>query len=337
MNDRVLSLLENYDLTVLRSRKGRGAIILETEQGLYQIREYTRRKEKLPILERLVTQVDEAGVCETDHYLATREGQWYVQDRNEAAYIVKQFREGRECDIHDRKELVYGARLLAGLHRVMKISDPLFTTGNATESGDPDTNNPLMEEFCRHNRELRKVLRYLKHKSQRTEFELFLLREYAPYMEQAECVAVMCEAENFTAMYREAAESGQYIHGEYQYHNILFADSRQTVINFENAMQETRVRDLYYYLRKAMEKNDWNEAVGIGILEEYEKINALEDQERRNLFLRLLYPDKFRKIVNCYFNGPKSLLSGKIEEKLRVLLEQQKARESFLNKHFFFG
>ena len=43
MNDRVLSLLENYDLTVLRSRKGRGAIILETEQGLYQIREYTRR------------------------------------------------------------------------------------------------------------------------------------------------------------------------------------------------------------------------------------------------------------------------------------------------------
>ena len=40
VNDRAVSLLEQYDLEVLRTRKGRGAILCETENGLYILKEY---------------------------------------------------------------------------------------------------------------------------------------------------------------------------------------------------------------------------------------------------------------------------------------------------------
>ena len=66
MNDRVIALLENYDITVLRSWKGRGAIIFETSEGVKQIREYARPKSKLPLLAGLLNQVSEAGICSVD-------------------------------------------------------------------------------------------------------------------------------------------------------------------------------------------------------------------------------------------------------------------------------
>ena len=34
MNDRSVSLLDNYDIEVLRTWKGRGAILCETSQGI---------------------------------------------------------------------------------------------------------------------------------------------------------------------------------------------------------------------------------------------------------------------------------------------------------------
>ena len=40
MNDRAVELLEQYDIEVLRTRKGRGAILCDTEQGSYIFKEY---------------------------------------------------------------------------------------------------------------------------------------------------------------------------------------------------------------------------------------------------------------------------------------------------------
>ena len=35
VNDRAVNLLENYDIEVLRTAKGRGAILCEAKQGYY--------------------------------------------------------------------------------------------------------------------------------------------------------------------------------------------------------------------------------------------------------------------------------------------------------------
>ena len=43
MNDRCVSLLDNYDVEVLRTTKGRGAILCETNQGMLIFKEYIER------------------------------------------------------------------------------------------------------------------------------------------------------------------------------------------------------------------------------------------------------------------------------------------------------
>ena len=41
VNDRCVSLLENYELEVLRTFKGRGAILCETNMGTMILKEYS--------------------------------------------------------------------------------------------------------------------------------------------------------------------------------------------------------------------------------------------------------------------------------------------------------
>ena len=47
MNDRCVSLLDNYDVEVLRTTKGRGAILCETNQGMLIFKEYIERRNKI--------------------------------------------------------------------------------------------------------------------------------------------------------------------------------------------------------------------------------------------------------------------------------------------------
>ena len=49
VNDRTLAVLEKYDLEVLRSWKGRGAILCETKTGIKILKEYKGSPERLVI------------------------------------------------------------------------------------------------------------------------------------------------------------------------------------------------------------------------------------------------------------------------------------------------
>ena len=52
MNDRAVALLEQYEIEVLRTRKGRGAILCDTQQGCLIFKEYTGREEQLRLQEQ---------------------------------------------------------------------------------------------------------------------------------------------------------------------------------------------------------------------------------------------------------------------------------------------
>jgi hypothetical protein len=49
VNDRAVGLLEQYDIEVLRTRKGRGAILCDTPAGCLIFREYAGNEERLEI------------------------------------------------------------------------------------------------------------------------------------------------------------------------------------------------------------------------------------------------------------------------------------------------
>ena len=61
MNDRAVALLEQYEIEVLRTRKGRGAILCDTQQGCLIFKEYTGREEQLRLQEQVLKHLEACG------------------------------------------------------------------------------------------------------------------------------------------------------------------------------------------------------------------------------------------------------------------------------------
>ena len=66
------------------------------------------------------------------------------------------------------------------------------------------------------------------------------------------------------------------MHGDYNYHNILILPGDTAITNFEHMRIGIQVQDLYYFLRKAMEKYRWKQKLGVGIIRAYERQRRLE-------------------------------------------------------------
>lgn len=322
MNDRAVSVLSEYDFEVIRTWKGRGAILFETPDGIRILKEYKGALEKLTRQKELLDCIREKGDMSVEDIFPNKEGALWTQDSYQDTYIVKSYFEGRECSSRDLGECSRAASVLARLHKsmIMPIRDMAA-----------DCTPRLDKEYEKHNRELKKVRRFLRNKSQKNDFEIYLLKYYDRFMEKAFDVSRMwsiCQKEDY---YEKIAEQGMWCHGDFQYHNLLLDGNCAHVINFEKCTCDTQIRDLYLFLRKLLEKSNWSLETGERILEAYGKEKPLSKEDMEQIYYRLSYPEKFWKIVNFYYNTGKSWIPGRNLEKFDILLKQETEKEVFLN------
>lgn len=323
MNDRAVSLLEQYEIEVRRTWKGRGAILCESDRGLLIMKEYSGPVEKVGFQELLLNHIRESGVVRAETILRTREDELIVRDQDRSAYIVKTYCEGRECDHRNMQECCLAIHTLARLHEVCDLS------GSGILEGQPVFH--IENEYEKHNRELKKVRKFLREKSQKTDFEIYLMRHYDYFMD----IALQITGELSYYAYEENPSAFSVVcHGDYQYHNIIQTENGNVLVNFEKCIRDYPVRDLYLFMRKILEKNNWSQTLGDMLLAEYNKIKPLGEQDYRQLYYRFAYPEKFWKIVNFYYNSGKAWIPGRNMEKIEKLYAQEREKQFFLKSVF---
>ena len=89
MNDRAVNLLEQYDVEVYKTRKGRGAILCETSRGCLIFKEYAGNEERLATTNRLLTHLQSFGCVQAESILPNKEGELYVKDYDGVKYLLK--------------------------------------------------------------------------------------------------------------------------------------------------------------------------------------------------------------------------------------------------------
>lgn len=104
------------------------------------------------------------------------------------------------------------------------------------------------------------------------------------------------------------------------------------LLQFDRCHVGVQLSDLYDFMRKVMEKWDWNPRIGLQMLSWYDGVVPLSDDEREYVRLRLSYPEKFWKITNHYYNSRKSWIPDRTKEKLDILIRQEKKKEDFLRR-----
>lgn len=324
-----LEVLEQYHIEVKGTRRIRGAFFCDTNEGTMILKETRVSERRAPLLYKVLSYIEERGNIKVDTPVFTKDGELLVMSREGTVYMLKKWYQGRECDIRQENEVVRAAEQLARLHRELDIA---ADKGEGIRSSLFPVGRSPVEEILRHNRELKKVRSFIRGRVAKNEFEYLFLESFDKMYSMAEKVLRKMEDSGCAGLYADSIKQGRMVHGEYNYHNLLMLKSGMAVTNFEHMLTDIQVHDLYYFIRKAMEKHYWKQTTGQKMMEAYESVRPLSAAEREYLGLFLAYPEKFWKTAGNYYHSNKAWLPEKYVEKLQTAVRQSEGKYDFLNE-----
>ena len=153
-----------------------------------------------------------------------------------------------------------------------------------TEVLDTDAGR-LLRTYEKHTRELRTVRNYTRGRKNKSEFEKEFLGLYPKFEEQASEILESLREQ-------EGKKEGMGIcHGDFNQHNVVFRSEYAAVISFDNICYDVQIGDLARFMRKILEKNNWNMGLGMEMIRAYSDKKAMSPYETKQLYLRLAYPE----------------------------------------------
>lgn len=328
MSERGLDVLDKYDVTVLRTAKVRGALMFETDNGAFILKEFKGSESRIGLEAGILNALAERICVET--YVRNTEGGFVTESEEGIKYIVKTWHEGRECNVRDIKEVCLAVRILGWLHfELNKLEDSGAFESNITDGANPENHafetESLSDLFGRHNRELRRVRTYIKGRKSRNSFERLILDSFDMFNEQA--VQALKTARN-----AEPAIPVRWCHGQFSHHHIVLGTRVNVITEFSHMHRGIQMDDLYYFARKVLEKNRWDLKLGKAIFDAYNSVRNISQEEWDYLYIMFLYPEKYWKQLNYYYNSNKVWIPEKNVDKLKTIISQQPAREIFLSE-----
>lgn len=344
MEDRNQELIRQYHIKIYNTYRIRGAFILETDKGLKLLKTSESSKNRVEFENSVLEYLYENHYPYVDRYMRNIAGELLTEDNQGNKYVLKDWYPGEECNLREEEDVLSATRNLASIHQILRNLP--FTE----EQVEMNKSQDLPSLLDKRTRELKRVRSYIKEKRKKNEFEICYINCYEPFYEQALEAIGLLNVSEYNKLENNAKELITVCHGSYTYHNIVKINKGQSsgaeylqaaalpsrmfemaTNNFDKSYVGIQLTDLYHFIRKVMEKNDWDTDMGSMILDAYENILPMSKEEQRLLYIYLLYPEKFWKIANFYYNGKKTWIPGRNIQKLVGIQEQMERKQEFLD------
>lgn len=357
MEDRYQEVLKKYPLKVYNIYRARGAHLLETDNGLKLFKCFEGSRNRALFEHNVKEHLYMHGYYNTDLYVKTLENDIIAEDQSGCRYIIKNWFMGEECNLKELSQIEKASANLARLHSILRGVEL------TKEQIEYNVTDNLPETFEKRNRELKRVKSYIRDKRQKNEFEVIYLNFYNEFYDQGVEAIKKLSNSDYKQIAEDSVSQKIVCHGNYTYHNIIMLKNKYETLsrsytssgwvsrpsvsaadvssewneaiattNFEKSHIGLQITDLYHFIRKVMEKNDWDILYGSNIIEAYDRIQPISKRELKILYVLLLYPEKFWKITNFYYNGKKVWVSGRNIQKLSSIGDQNPKKEIFLKR-----
>ncbi len=321
MYNQTEAILSQYEIEIHEVTKGRGSYICDTDIGKLMLVPFRGSQEKGTLLYRFLAQLQKNNFLAEQIVLTKNQEALSEDEYTGERFILKNYVDGIEISTGKIDELKEAVRMLALYHNAVEKVKLEEATQKPIE---------IVEVWQRHYRELIKVRNYIRNRKKKNEFEQLYMKNFEHYRKFAEESLLMLQE------VQEEDPGRLFCHGDFNQHNILLVGGEYRIVNFENFIYSWAMTDLSNFLRKMLEKNEWNRKIGIDLMEEYNRYREISKKEYKQLYGLLLFPEKFWKVTNHYMNSRKTWLSGRDVDKLARVIEQEEKRLNFMENMFAF-
>ena len=324
MEEKMRALLEKYPLEVVRLYRGRGMWICETDQGLKLIRPYKGSPQRLLWEVEIKDQLRQSGCTYIDQLICNRDGEYMTKDMDEEPYVVTDWFSGRECNTRDAKDVLKAVVYMANMHQ--KMGKLVLREGVESRN----SSGSLLQEMSRRLREFRTIRNYISHKKQKNDFDRKFLTVCDQYLEDGKRASQILHDMDYEALYEKVRRNNILCHGDFHQHNLIVMKDGMALVHFDRMQTQLQFYDLYVFMRKILEKNHWNIGLGIEMLNAYQSVYPMDYRQMRCFYSLMLFPEKFWKITNRYYNTRKSWMSAQNMAKLDKWIREENNRRRFL-------
>ncbi len=323
MHELEKQLQENYNLKINSITNYRDLFIANTSEGKSIIKISSLNPERINFVVEAKEYLFNNGFQNLDKTIYTKSGNPFITF-NEKTIYLSEYIGGRECNLDCPEETKKCSRLLAMMHKASIGYNCSEKSIARSELGRlPGCYRKRLDE-----------IKKLKKNAQKGKLKFDnLMCKYVDYFyELGEKAINMLDNSNYFELVEDADRNKNISHHDFNHHNIFIQNDDMYLINFEYCCYDLKVYDLVNLLRRKMRKCQWNIDEADKIINEYCKIVTLCDSELELMKIMLMFPQKFWRVVNKYYNSKKGWSEQNYMIRLQEVIDEIQHLKIFLDK-----
>lgn len=314
---REFEIERQFNIKIELIRPNKGIYYLKTNRGERCLKRINFGAQKLLFVCGAKEHLISNGFTKVDRYFLNTDGEPYALV-NEDLYTLTEWIQGRECDFHNIDEVEIAAKGLANLHEASKGYDP---PENSKLKSDLGRWPHLMEKRIK---ALDKMRDMARKKSNKSEFDLTYIKTMDYYKALAARAHNILITSDYDSICAETELNKSFCHHDYTYHNIILNDKNDVhVIDFDYCKREVRTYDIANFMTKVLKRNQWNIEFAKRIINAYNSISELKENEYRLIFAFLVFPQRYWRLANRYYYNEVTWGQNTFNKKIDSILEEK--------------
>ncbi|WP_300350021.1 CotS family spore coat protein [Clostridium sp.] len=292
---REFEIERQFNMKIEKMKPKKGVFYLKTNKGERCLKKINYGTQKLLFVYGAKEHLAQNGFKNVDRYFLNTEDEPYALV-NEDLYTLSNWIGGRECDFTNIDEVKLATIKLAELHEASKGYDPPENSKLKTDLG----RWPYLME--KRGKALEKMRGMARKKNLKKDFDLLYITNIEFYKELAIRAAKVLNSSEYLRLCDEAENEKVFCHHDYTYHNIIIGeDNEVNIIDFDYCKREIRTYDIANFMKKVLKRVDWNIEYAEAILDAYNSVSPLKEEEYKVIYAFLLFPQRYWRLANRYY------------------------------------
>lgn len=319
---------KNYSLGIYNIEKIKNSYKIETKEGNYGIKIIKYQFPHFYFIFSAISHLNKKSFRNIPEIIKTKNGEGYIKLGDKYAYINRWIN-SRTCNYKNLDDLAMAARKLAELH---ECSKGFILNKHMKARIYWYTWIRTFETRCE---EILDFKKRIFQKAYRSEFDEIYLSAINEELERGKkSISELKENNYFKVMDKEVFKRG-FCHHDFAHHNLLIDKNGEiNVIDFDYCILDSHIHDLASLLIRSMKDGNWNREISDLVIDNYQKIYPVRDEELRLIIAFMRFPQGFWQIGLQYYWEQQPWGEDFFVKKIKKYLNDRNNREIFLDNFF---
>lgn len=319
-------IAKQFNLQLESISPTRGVYLIKTNKGVKCLKRLNYGAQKLLFIYGAKEHLINHGFLNVDRYLLAADGNPYVEHGDDI-YVITEWVEGRECDFRNYSETMKASSVLAKFHEASKGYE-LYS--GAKLKSDLGRWHHLMSK---RKDGLKKMKWIAENKLDKSEFDRLFIDNVDLYVGLANEAIDTLSRSKYDDVTNRTLHEKSFCHHDYTYHNIILDKNDEIfVIDFDYCKYEIRAYDITSFLTKVLKRNMWSFDLAKDLLEEYQKISPIQEDENMVMLAFLKFPQRLWRLANRYYYNESNWPDNTFQRKIREIIEEKDEYIDFIGQ-----